>query len=93
MPKSGLWSTLINLGLFNWALNSGRSQAETMTMTFVSLVLIQFFKAYNFRSDRLSVLDKPFTNKLLNLAVGWDLPPTRHSLCSSHRLESRFPIV
>ena len=27
-----------------------------MTMTFVSLVLIQFFKAYNFRSDRHSVL-------------------------------------
>ncbi len=25
-------------------------------MTFVSLVLIQFFKAYNFRSDRHSVL-------------------------------------
>ena len=24
-------------------------------MTFVSLVLIQFFKAYNFRSDRHSV--------------------------------------
>lgn len=25
---------------------------EAMTMTFVSLVLIQFFKAYNYRSDR-----------------------------------------
>ena len=73
MVLGGLWSTLINLGLFTWALNSGRSQAEAMTMTFVSLVLIQFFKAYNFRSDRLSVLDKPFANKWLNLAVGWEL--------------------
>jgi Ca2+-transporting ATPase len=44
-----------------------------MTMTFVSLVLIQFFKAYNFRSDRLSVLRKPFANKWLNLAIGWEL--------------------
>jgi Ca2+-transporting ATPase len=44
-----------------------------MTMTFVSLVLIQFFKAYNFRSDRHSVLKKPFANKWLNLAVGWEI--------------------
>ena len=69
MVLGGIWSTLINLGLFTWALNSGRSLEEAMTMTFVSLVLIQFFKAYNFRSDRHSVLNKPFANKWLNLAV------------------------
>ena len=73
MVLGGLWSTLINLGLFTWALNSGRSLAEAMTMAFVSLVLIQFFKAYNFRSDRHSVLNKPFANKWLNLAVGWEI--------------------
>ena len=72
MVLGGLWSTLINLGLFTWAMNSGRSIEEAMTMTFVSLVLIQFFKAYNFRSDRHSVLNKPFANKWLNLAVGWE---------------------
>ena len=38
-------------------------------MTFVSLVVIQFFKAYNFRSDRQSVLIRPFANRWLNLAV------------------------
>ena len=27
-----------------------------MAITFISLVLIQFFKAYSFRSDHLSVL-------------------------------------
>jgi len=43
----GIWSTLVNLTLFRWALDSGRSTAEAMTMTFVSLVLIQFIKAYN----------------------------------------------
>ena len=42
-------------------------------MTFVSLVLIQFFKAYNFRSDRNSVLKRPFANKWLNLAILWEL--------------------
>jgi Ca2+-transporting ATPase len=73
MVTGGAWSTLINLGLFAWALNSGRSQTEAMTMSFVSLVLIQFFKAYNFRSDRHSVLHKPFANKWLNLAVFWEI--------------------
>ena len=42
-------------------------------MTFVSLVLIQFFKAYNYRSDRVSVLHRPFANKWLNIAIGWEL--------------------
>jgi Ca2+-transporting ATPase len=73
MVVGGLWSTLINLGLFAWARSSGRSEVEVMTMTFVSLVLIQFFKAYNFRSDRHSVLEKPFANKWLNLAILWEL--------------------
>jgi Ca2+-transporting ATPase len=73
MVLGGIWSTLVNLGLFIWALNSGRSLKEAMTMTFVSLVLIQFFKAYNFRSDRHSVLNKPFANKWLNIAILWEL--------------------
>jgi Ca2+-transporting ATPase len=73
MTVGGLWSTGVNLGLFIWALNSGMSAKEAMTMTFVSLVLIQFFKAYNFRSDRNSVLDRPFANKWLNLAIAWEL--------------------
>jgi Ca2+-transporting ATPase len=69
----GVWSMLINIGLFAWALGSGRGVAEAVTMTFVSLVLIQFFKAYNFRSDRHSVLVRPFANKWLNLAIVWEL--------------------
>jgi Ca2+-transporting ATPase len=73
MLVGGLWSTMVNLALFIWALGSGRSPAEAMTMTFVSLVLIQFFKAYNFRSDRRSVLFRPFANRWLNLAVAWEL--------------------
>ena len=73
MLVGGLWSTIVNLSLFVWALNSGRGVQEAMTMTFVSLVLIQFFKAYNFRSDRHSVLRHPFANKWLNLAIIWEL--------------------
>jgi P-type Ca2+ transporter type 2C len=69
----GVWSMLMNLALFAWALGSGRGRAESVTMTFVSLVLIQFFKAYNFRSDRHSVLVRPFANRWLNLAVAWEI--------------------
>jgi Ca2+-transporting ATPase len=69
MTAGGIWSTIVNLGLFIWARQSGRSIEEAMTMTFMSLVLIQFFKAYNFRSDRHSVLNKPFANKWLNWAI------------------------
>ncbi|MEW6287012.1 MAG: cation-translocating P-type ATPase [Chloroflexota bacterium] len=72
MVAGGLWSTLINLGLFIWAINSGRSIEEAMTMTFVSLVLVQFFKAYNFRSDRHSIFNRPFENKWLNMAILWE---------------------
>jgi len=69
----GVWSTLVNLSLFVWARGSGRSEQEAMTMTFVSLVLIQFFKAYNFRSDRRSLLRRPFANRWLNLAILWEV--------------------
>jgi Ca2+-transporting ATPase len=73
MLAGGLWSTAINLGLFVWALHSGCSIQEAMTMTFVALVLIQFCKAYNFRSDHRSVLDRPFANRWLNLAILWEV--------------------
>ena len=73
MLVGGLWSTVANLGLFAWALQSGRSATEAMTMTFVSLVLIQFLKAYSFRSDHVSVFVRPFANRWLNLAIVWEL--------------------
>jgi Ca2+-transporting ATPase len=73
MLAGGGWSTVVNLSLFYWAISSGRSSSEAMTMTFVSLVLIEFFKSYNFRSDRHSVLEHPFANRWLNLAILWEL--------------------
>jgi Ca2+-transporting ATPase len=73
MLIGGLWSALVNLGLFAWELQSGRSVEHAMTMTFVSLVLIQFFKAYNFRSDHLSVFNRPLANRWLNFAIFWEI--------------------
>lgn len=73
MVVGGIWSALANILLFQSALASGHSLPQAMAMTFVSLVIIQFLKAYNLRSDRNSILEEPFTNKWLNLAIVWEL--------------------
>jgi Ca2+-transporting ATPase len=73
LVAAGLWSGLAILGLFMWLLSTGRPLQEAMALTFVSLVLIQFFNAYNCRSDRLSIFHRPWGNRWLNAAVGWEL--------------------
>ncbi len=69
MLVGGLWSATVNVALFGWALSSGHTTSEAMTMTFVSLVAIQFFKAYAFRSERRSVFVRPLENRWLNRSV------------------------
>ncbi len=69
MLISGIWSTIAMLFLFVWGLHSGKSHEESMTITFMCLIIIQFFNAYNFRSDHYSVFINPFGNKWLNLAI------------------------
>ncbi|HET9213960.1 MAG TPA: cation-translocating P-type ATPase [Gaiellaceae bacterium] len=69
----GVWSGLTTLGLFVWALSADRPLSEAMTMTFATLVLIEFFKAFSFRSDHNTILDRPFANRWLNLAIAWEL--------------------
>jgi Ca2+-transporting ATPase len=73
MLVGGFWSTCITTALFAWALASGRGLAEAMSMTFLALVAIEFLKAYCYRSDRWSVLRRPFANGWLNLAIAWEL--------------------
>ncbi len=73
MLVGGVWSAAVNLFVFSWTLAQGRSRAEAMTLTFVTLVVIQFINAYNFRSDRLSIVTRPFANKWLNLAITWEM--------------------
>lgn len=69
MVLGGLWSAMVNLAFFLWLLDSGRSLAQAMAMIFILLVMIEFFKAYNFRSDRVSALRRPFANRWLNAAI------------------------
>ncbi len=73
MLVGGVWSALVNLFVFQWSILSGRPQSEAMTMTFVTLVVIQFINAYNFRSDRRSLFSETFANKWLNVAVSWEM--------------------
>jgi Ca2+-transporting ATPase len=69
----GIWSALVNLSLFVGLRVQGRPLEEAMAMTFVSLVLIQLLKAYNYRSDHLSLMVRPFANRWLNAAVAWEI--------------------
>jgi P-type Ca2+ transporter type 2C len=73
LVTAGVWSALVNAVLFTWLTQAGRPLEQVMAMTFVLLVLVQFFNAYNCRSDRLSVFQSPFANRWLNLAVAWEL--------------------
>ena len=73
MCVAGAWTGMVNLGLFVWLLRSGVDVERAMCLTFATLVVIQFFNAYNFRSDRLSIVNRPFANMWLNLAVLWEL--------------------
>ncbi|MDJ0498252.1 MAG: cation-translocating P-type ATPase [Acidimicrobiia bacterium] len=73
MSLGGLWSAIVNFGVFVTTRATGGSDEQAMANTFVCLVLIEFFKAYNFRSDRRSVFDRPFANRWLNLAILWEV--------------------
>jgi P-type Ca2+ transporter type 2C len=73
MVLGGAWSALTNLALFIGARYLGYSDQAAMTMTFVSLVLIQFFKAYGYRSDHQHVLHRPLSNRWLNTAIVWEI--------------------
>ena len=73
MLVAGAWAAAVNLALFAALLAAGRPEAEATTMAFVALVLVQFWNAFNFRSDHLSALVRPFANRWLVRAILWEL--------------------
>jgi hypothetical protein len=83
---AGLWSGAGEHALFIWQLQAGRPLPEVMAMTFVSLVLIQFFNAYNCRSDRTPIV---------RAAVRESMAEPRGRLgvccCWRHRLRAVLP--
>jgi Ca2+-transporting ATPase len=73
MFLGGAWSAAANLGLMVWALAADRSLAEARTLAFASLVFMEFFKAYCFRSGHRSAFHRPLGNAWLNLAILWEV--------------------
>ena len=70
MTISGLWISLVNLVIFKWALDAGKDMREAQSLVFLTLIIIQLFNAYNFRSEKKSIFVlRLFANKWLNLAV------------------------
>jgi P-type Ca2+ transporter type 2C len=73
MLLGGLWSTITNLVVFGVALGTGQPLEHAVTLTFACLVLVEFAKAYAYRSDHVTTFHRPFTNKWLNLAIAWEI--------------------
>ncbi|MFX0113925.1 MAG: cation-translocating P-type ATPase [Candidatus Hodarchaeota archaeon] len=75
MILGGIWSAIVNLTIFLTVLEFGGMSVENgQCMVFVNLILIQFLKAFSYRSDRQSLMDYgPFTNKWLNRAIIWEV--------------------
>jgi P-type Ca2+ transporter type 2C len=69
----GIWSTAVTVTLFTSLLASGSGLGEARTTVFATLILIELFKAFSFRSDRRSTFERPFRNRWLNLAVAWEI--------------------
>jgi len=68
----GFWTMLASLGVFLWALNSGRSPVEAQCLCFVTLVSVELFNCFNCRSERLSLFRmNPLGNKWLLAAVAF----------------------
>ncbi len=74
MALAGVWTGAVTLGIFIWATHSGRSFLEAQSITFVTLILIEFFNAFNCRSMTRSLFQVGVTsNKWLLLAVAWEI--------------------
>jgi Ca2+-transporting ATPase len=66
----GFWTMLVSLGVFLWALNSGRTPVEAQCLCFVTLVSVELFNCFNCRSEKLSLFRmNPLGNKWLLAAV------------------------
>ena len=71
---AGVWTGLVTLGVFIWALETGRPLVEAQGLTFVTLILIELFNAFNSRSPEQSLFKVGlFSNRWLLLAIAWEL--------------------
>jgi len=70
---TGVWTAFVSLAVFTWAIHAGRGFTEAQSLCFVTLILVQFFNAFNCRSERYSLFQIGiFANKWLWLAILWE---------------------
>jgi Ca2+-transporting ATPase len=70
---AGIWTAIVGLGVFTWAINTGRSLEEAQSLCFVTLILTEFFNAFNCRSLEHSIFQVGlFKNRWLWLAIAWE---------------------
>lgn len=55
MVLGGVWIAVVTMGIFSWALGVGKSEIEAHCLVFMTLNIMEFFAAFVFRSDRLSI--------------------------------------
>lgn len=66
----GSWTMIATLGVFLWALSSGKNEIEAQGLTFATLCMVELFNCFNCRSERHSIFRIGlFSNKWLILAV------------------------
>jgi P-type Ca2+ transporter type 2C len=70
---AGMWTAFVSLAIFVWAIHAGRGAVGARALCFVTLILIQFFNAFNCRSEQRSLFQiGVFANRWLWLAILWE---------------------
>jgi P-type Ca2+ transporter type 2C len=70
LAGAGIWTALVTLVVFLWAMDSGKDILEAQGVCFLTLILIEFFNAFNCRSLEYSLFKiGPFGNKWLIWAI------------------------
>jgi Ca2+-transporting ATPase len=71
---TGIWTCVATFGVFVWAVKAGKPPEEAQTLCFVSLIIIEFFNAFNCRSFNYSLFKiGPASNKWLLAAITWEI--------------------
>jgi Ca2+-transporting ATPase len=70
----GIWTMLATLGVFLWAIFTGKSEIEAQCLTFATLCVVELANCFNCRSERHSIFRIGlFTNMWLIAAVALSL--------------------
>jgi Ca2+-transporting ATPase len=70
LAGAGIWTALVTLTVFLWAVDSGKGPLEAQGVCFLTLILIEFFNAFNCRSLEYSLFKiGPFSNRWLIWAI------------------------